>query len=191
MKDLSDEKLCELSQQKNAEATVILIERYKHMVSSIAHGYFLTDGDLEDLIQVGTIAVFKAICSYKNKAEFKNYAFKCVKNAILTAVKKSNSNKNKPLINYISFSGFSDGDSDRTILMADDSCDPEESYINFESEVELKQKIKGSLSKYENQILSLYLQGYSYTEIGLQLNKSSKSIDNALQRIKRKILIYK
>ena len=187
-KKLSDERLAQLAKDGDAEAMEKLIVRYRYLVTSIAHSYFLIDGDLEDLIQVGQIGIFKAINTYNGKVEFKFYAYKVVKNTVLSAIKKSNTSKNLPLNNYIPLSGFVDGDNDKNILLADENFSPEETYINNETEEELKDRIFSSLSKYESEILTYYLQGYTYVEISSKLNKSIKSIDNALQRIKKKLL---
>ncbi|MBQ3597516.1 MAG: sigma-70 family RNA polymerase sigma factor [Clostridia bacterium] len=183
----SDQKLCEMAQNKDSEAMETLISRYKHVVASIAHSYFLVDGDVEDLVQVGMIAVFKAIQTFSNKVEFKFYVSKCVKNAIFTAIKKSFSQKNLPLNNYVSIYGFSSGDNDKNFLVADDNFGPEQSYINTETVQELKDNIKKTLSKYEWKILTLYLEGFTYKDISIKLDKQPKSVDNALQRIKKKI----
>lgn len=185
---LDDEKLVLLAQSKDADAMEVLILRYRQMVSSVARSYFLTDGDVEDLIQVGQIGVFKAITTYNGKVDFKYYVFKCIKNAVLTAIKKSQTDKNKALSNYVSLSGFVDGDNDKNPLLIDAQFDPEETLINTETEQELKDKFAQYLSKYEYEILTYYLQGYTYNEISEKLNKKSKSIDNALQRIKNKLL---
>lgn len=186
---LSDEELVKLAKNGDSDAMESVILRYRYLVTSIAHSYFLSNGDVEDLVQLGQIAVFKAITTFNGKVEFKYYVYKCVKNAVITAIKNANALKNQPLNNYISLTGVLDGDQDKTGLVADVKSDPEQSLINVESEMELNDKIKNILSKYENEILSLYLKGYSYTEIGLKLNKNTKSIDNALQRIKNKLLV--
>ena len=186
---LSDEELVKLAKNGDSDAMESVILRYRYLVTSIAHSYFLSNGDVEDLVQLGQIAVFKAITTFNGKVEFKYYVYKCVKNAVITAIKNANTLKNQPLNNYISLTGVLDGDQDKTGLVADVKSDPEQSLINVESEMELNDKIKNILSKYENEILSLYLKGYSYTEIGLKLNKNTKSIDNALQRIKNKLLV--
>lgn len=188
-KELSDEFLASLAQQNDAEAMETLILRYRYLVTAIAHSYFLVDGDVEDLIQVGQIGVFKAITTYKGKAEFKFYAFKCVKNSVLSAIKKSTTYKHFALNNAIPLAKFVEGDNDKNILLADLKFDPVEKLINTESEEELLNSIKNNLSSYENEILSLYLQGYTYVEIADRLSKKPKSIDNALQRIKKKLLL--
>lgn len=188
-KELSDEFLASLAQQNDADAMETLILRYRYLVTAIAHSYFLVDGDVEDLIQVGQIGVFKAITTYKGKVEFKYYVYKCVKNSVLSAIKKSTTNKNFALNNAIPLAKFVEGDNDKNILLADLKFDPVEKLINTESEEELLNSIKNSLSNYENEILSLYLQGYTYVEIADKLSKKPKSIDNALQRIKKKLLL--
>ena len=184
---LSDEALCELAKEQNAEAMETLIYRYRQLVLSFAHHYYLTDGDIEDLIQVGQIGVFNAITTFNGLVEFKYYVFKCVRNAIFTAVKRSNASKHAPLNTSLSLSGLSENDEEKNPLFADLKFDPVERIVNAESEEELKSIIKNSLSKYENDILAFYLQGYSYVEISEKLKKTPKSIDNALQRIKKKI----
>ena len=184
---LSDEELCELAQKKNNDAVDALINRYLKLVKSIVHHYYLTGGDLEDLIQVGQIAVFKAITTYSGKAEFKYYVFKCIKNSIISAIKKANALKNHALNTSFSLSGLVTDEEDKNPLVADIKFDPVEKIVNLETEIELKNNISAILSKYENLILSYYLQGFSYVEISQLLNKSAKSIDNALQRIKKKI----
>ena len=186
---LSDEELIKLANDGDSEAMESVILRYRQLVTAIAHSYFLSNGDTEDLVQLGQIAVFKAITTFNGKAEFKFYVYKCIKNAVITAIKNSNALKNQPLNNYISLTGYFDDSQDKNELFADDKSDPEQSILNSESESELNDKIRLLLSKYENEILSLYLKGYSYTEIGVKLNKNTKSIDNALQRIKSKLLV--
>ncbi|MBR2870029.1 MAG: sigma-70 family RNA polymerase sigma factor [Clostridia bacterium] len=183
----TDEELCNLAKEHNSEAMETLINRYRQLVLSFAHHYYLTGGDIEDIIQVGQIGVFNAITTYNGMVEFKYYVFKCVRNAVFSAVKKSNANKHSPLNNSLSLSGFQDKDEEKNPLFADLKFDPIERIVNAESEEELKEKIKNSLSKYENEILAFYLQGYSYVEISKKLNKTPKSIDNALQRIKKKV----
>lgn len=188
-KNLTDEQLIGLAKQGNSDAMECLILRYRYLVTSIAHSYFLSSGDTEDLVQVGQIAVFRAITTFSGKVDFKYYAYKCVKNAVISAIKKANTLKNQPLNNYISLSGLVGFDDDKNELIADSKTDPEVNYLYAESEKELFDKIKESLSKFENDILTLYLKGYTYTEIGIKLNKNTKSIDNALQRVKSKLLV--
>ena len=185
--NLPDERLVEISKNGDNKATETLILRYKNLVRAIARSYFLADGALEDLLQEGDIGLFKAIEGFNGSSSFKSYAFICVKSAVISAIKKSNSNKNKPLNNYISISGIDGNDSDKSDIVIDSGFDPETGYINKESESELKLRIKDTLSAFEYKILTKYLSGYSYAEIGEETNKPIKSIDNALQRIRKKL----
>lgn len=186
---LTDEKLLELCTGENAdeEALGALLMRYKHTVNSVARAYFLSGGDTDDLLQEGMIGVFKAISTYNGKSSFKNYAYKCIKTTILSAVKKSGRLKNRPLYNYVPLTAEEGDDADKNSFLSDDSFDPEERYINDEAEKELKARIKEGLSDLEFKILSLYLAGYSYREIAEKTDKSVKSVDNAVQRIRKKI----
>ncbi|MBR5900672.1 MAG: sigma-70 family RNA polymerase sigma factor [Clostridia bacterium] len=185
---LTDEQLATLSQGKDSEAMHVLINRYKNLVSSIARSYFLNGGDVEDLIQEGMIGVFKAIETFNGNVAFKYYAYKCIKNSILSVIRRYNSAKNLPLENYLSLSVYFDGEIDKADFVADDNFGPEQSLINKESEVELKNKINNALTCDERKILSLYLQGYSYKNISEQIDKSAKFVDNNLQKIKKKLI---
>lgn len=190
VKSLTDEQLVALSQHKDENAIEELFNRYKYIVSAIAHSYFLNGGDSEDLIQEGLFAVFKAISSFNAKANFKTYVYTCVKNRIFSVIKSSNRNKNLPLNNYLSISGGVESDNlDKNKAIIDKNFSPEETYINLEAENELKGKISKVLSEYEYKILVYYLKGYSYRELGEMFSKKEKSIDNAIQRIRKKILL--
>ncbi len=188
-KSMSDEQLVVLAQVKNESAIDELFNRYKYIASAVAHSYFLNGGDSEDLLQEGLFAVFKAITTFNTKYNFKAYVYKCVKNRILTVITSSNRYKNQPLNNYISLSGTFDSDIEKNEIIVDSEFGPEETYINTESEKELKDIINNCLSSYEHKILFYYLKGYSYREISEKLDKKEKSIDNAIQRIRKKILL--
>lgn len=184
----TDEELISLIQQNNSNACEELLTRYKQYVVSWVRAYFLTCGDSEDLVQEGMFAVFSAIYSFNGKSKFKSYAKTCVKNRIYSVIRSSKRLKNQPLDNYISLSGWADNDSDKTEIIIDTAFGPEEEFIHNETEKELISLIRHSLSDYEYRILFLYLNGYSYMEIEEKLNKNRKSVDNALQRIRKKIL---
>lgn len=186
--NLSDEELALLVQKNDSEACEELLNRYKQHVVSWVRAYFLTCGDSEDLVQESMVAVFSAINSFNGKSKFKTYAKTCVKNRIFSVIKNSKRLKNQPLDNYISLSGWADNDSDKTEIIIDTAFGPEEKFINSETEKELIYIIRRNLSDYEYRILFLYLHGYSYSEIEEKLSKSRKSVDNALQRIRKKIL---
>ncbi len=183
---LTDEELAYLA-NKDEIALESLMERYKPMINSIARSYFLTSGDIDDLIQEGMIGVFKAITSFNGKSSFKAYAYTCIKTNIITAIKKSNRNKNKPLNNYISLSGTDGNDEDKNLLVCDKNFDPERKVIEMESHDELRETIKQKLSQFEYKILLYYLQGFSYSDISERTGKKEKSIDNAIQRIRKKL----
>lgn len=184
--NLTDEELVWLA-QKNGEGIEVLMDRYKNKVNSFARSYFLTGGDVDDLIQEGMVGFFKAITTYNGKASFNTHAYTCIKTSILSAVKKSNRLKNIPLNNYVSLSGGVDESADKTEIIIDGSFGPEEIFINAENLNELKNIIAKNLSKFENNVLSLYLKGYSYGDIAQKTKKQVKSIDNALQRIRKKL----
>lgn len=188
LEKLTDEQLVLLARENNAAAIDELFKRYKYIISSVAHSYFLTGGDSEDLLQEGMLASFKAINTFNGKSSFKSYLYVCVKNRILSIIKSSTRLKNQPLNNYISLSSVVNGEIDKSEIIIDGDFSPEEKYINAETANELVNKIKRELSEYEYTILTLYLKGYSQKEISEKVDKKDKSVDNALQRIKKKIL---
>lgn len=187
MKDKTDEELVLLARQNDAEALETLMDRYKNVVKAVTRSLYLSGGDSEDLLQEGMIGIFKAVATYNGKSAFSAYVFTCVRNNVLSAVKKYGSNKNLPLKNYISLSGYGEG-ADKPEIVIYGGNNPETDYINKESEKELKSNIKKILSGMEYRILTLYLQGFSYAEIGNELGKSSKTADNAIQRIRKKVI---
>ena len=188
LQTLSDEELVLLAQKDNKTAMSFIIEKYKSVVKAVSRSYFLVGGDDEDLFQEGLIGLFNAIVSYNGKSSFKSYVYVCVKNNIVSVIRKYNNQKNLPMLNYVSLTGQANMESDKTDIVIDERIsDPETEYINRESSEELKQKISNTLSNLENNILALYLQGFSYAEIALKTNKQVKSIDNAIQRIRKKV----
>ena len=181
---LSDEQLAAAA-KTDFRALETLIGRYKQAVRGLARQYFLTGGEEDDLIQEGTIGLFKAITAYDGTSPFKNYAFTCIKSGIISTVRKSTSYKHKALMYYVPICvGEED---DKNPLIKGEISDPEEEYINSESAKEFMRRIKAVLSKYEYEILTLYLDGYSYLDIARAKYKNEKSVDNAVQRIRKKI----
>lgn len=188
LKTLSDNELVTLAQQKNQNAVEELMERYKYVPAAVARSYFLIGGAKEDLLQEGMIGVYRAISTFDSgKAEFKTYVYSCVKNSIISSIKKSKTKKNQPLNEYVSLSGYTEGDSDKTFIIQDNAFGPEELFINRESENELIETVKNILTKTEYEIFLCYIKGDTYSQIGEQTNRSIKSVDNAIQRIKKKI----
>lgn len=188
----TDEELVALA-KTDEEACNVLIGRYLNVVKSVSRSYFLTSGDIDDLIQVGMIGVFKAISTYNGASSFRTYAYKCIKTSIFSAIKQANCKKNLPLNNYISLSGSIDenDDLDKSDIVMDINNNPEKAVMDKEAENELKAIINDVLTELEHKILILYLQGYSYFDIAEKSGKNIKSIDNALQRIRKKILASK
>ncbi len=186
-KNLTDEELAFLA-KTDEQALELLLEKYKPMINSFARRYFLNSGDIDDLVQEGMIGVFKAITSFNGSSSFSTYAYTCIKTNVITAVKRANRNKNKPLNNYISLSGAEGDDVDKSLLVSDENFDPEKNYIEMEAESELQDKIKQKLSDFEYKILVYYLQGFSYVDIGDKTGRNAKSIDNAVQRIRKKLV---
>lgn len=189
--NLTDENLAVLAKTDNA-CLELLLERYVSVIQSIVSKYFVKGYDEEDLRQEGRLSVVKAVKHYDGQSGFKNFASKCIKNSVLTLIKKANRLKNLPLKDYISLSGLNDTDDvDKNKLLSWDKRSPLEDIIEKEKESELIEKIKSSLSAYEYQVFSLYLYGYSYEDIKKALKKDVKSIDNAIQRARKKLEFVK
>ena len=185
----NESEIVSLARDGNANAMELVFEKYKSTVKAIARSYYLVGGDEDDLIQEGTIGVFRAVKSYKGDAPFKPYAIKCIKTAIISIVRHDLAQKNIPLNKSVSISGGEESDADKSSIVIDDRFQPELEYLKSEAESELKEKIVQNLSSYEISVLSLYLNGFSYADISNKLQKPQKSIDNALQRIRKKILL--
>lgn len=191
--DTSDEQLAMESQRGNAAATDFLIEKYKGFVKSRARTYFLIGADREDIIQEGMIGLYKAIRDFSDEkpASFRAFAELCITRQMITAVKTATRQKHIPLNSYISLNKpVYDEENERTLLDTITETrhfDPEEIMITKEHFVLLEEKMSKVLSRLEWNVMSLYLDGQSYVEIARRLGKSEKSIDNALQRVKRKV----
>ena len=176
---VSDEELVRAARADDAHAMEALLLRYSGMVRSIARGYFLAGGDTDDLIQEGMIALYCSVGDYDfSSMRFKSFAYLCVTRRILDAVKASGRQKNRPLNNYVSLF-------DLNVELP--VPDPLEEMIDRENSEELFRKINGVLSDFEFRILALYMKGLSTSEICALTNKNEKSVDNALQRSKKKI----
>lgn len=192
LQDLLDDELIRLSQQGHSYALELLIQRYRSFVLSKARTYFLVGGDKEDVTQEGMIGLYNAICDYdQNKiTSFRAFADLCITRQIITAIKAATRQKHTPLNTYISLNKpIYDEDSDRMLIdLIEESrvSDPQELIIYEENLKRLKSKLSQALSDFEYKVLNLYLDGYTYQEISDKLNRHVKSIDNALQRIKRK-----
>ena len=189
---LSDEELSSLSNSGSRNAEEELVLRYMRLVRACSRPYFLAGADSEDLIQEGMLGLIAAIREYnpERKASFRTYAELCIKRRLYSAIRAAARDKHSPLNNYISFEApLFDGNSDHAAYIAplQDQRDPEELIIGREEFKELSDALNGQLSKFEAEILGLYLKGLSYQEIAVEVNKTPKSVDNAVQRIKRKL----
>ena len=170
-----------------------IITKYKNFVKAKAKSYFLVGADKDDIIQEGMIGLYKAIrdFNYEKSTTFKAFAELCVTRQIITAIKTATRQKHIPLNTYISLNKpVSEDDSERTLLDILSSMkisDPEELVIGKEEKAQIEDAISRVLSDLEMEVLQSYLDGKSYQEIACDLDRHAKSIDNALQRVKRKL----
>ncbi|MGE5613087.1 MAG: RNA polymerase sporulation sigma factor SigH [Bacillota bacterium] len=191
-----DEELIRDAKSGNTQALEYLINKYKSFVRAKARTYFLIGADREDIIQEGMIGLYKAIRDYRGDkfSSFRAFAELCITRQIITAIKTATRQKHIPLNSYISLNKpIFDEESDRTLLdvISEESVnDPEEMMINREEFAGIEVKMGEILSDLEWEVLSQYLQGRSYQEIAVLLRRHVKSIDNALQRVKRKLEKY-
>lgn len=194
--ELTDEELVQLSKSGDESATDLIIERYKFFVKSKSRTYFLIGADKEDLIQEGMIGLYKAIRDYNPQklASFKNFAEICITRQIITAIKTATRQKHIPLNSYISLNKPAyDDESERTLIdlvSEKEKFNPEDIMITKENFSSMFRKMSTILSSYEWKVMNLFIDGKSYSEIAKKLKKSEKSIDNALQRIKKKVEKY-
>lgn len=193
---ISENDIINLAQKRENAAMEYLLEKYKPLVRQKTRKLFLIDGDKDDLIQEGMIGLFKAVRDYQvgKDAAFRTFADLCISRQLYSAIKKSNRLKNQPLNSYVSIYSdeFSDADElagDRTVISSgsDNIANPEAIMIDRENAIDMQNKMFDKLSKMEREVLKRYLEGMTYQEIAADMEKSPKSIDNALQRIKGKI----
>jgi len=193
---LNDEEIVQAACTGNNQATEFLINKYKNFVRAKARSYFLIGADREDIIQEGMIGLYKSIRDFRpdKLASFKAFAELCVTRQIITAIKTATRQKHIPLNSYVSLNKpIFDEDSDRTLMDVISGAkitDPEELMINREEYEDIEKKMNEILSSLERRVLMLYLEGKSYQEIAVELQRHVKSIDNALQRVKRKMERY-
>jgi RNA polymerase sporulation-specific sigma factor len=192
---LDDGYLIALAKQGHAEAYDRIVRRYYGFVRLKASSYFLAGGDSDDLIQEGLVGLYKAVRDFRSDREssFRNFAELCITRQIITAVKTATRNKHTPLNQYVSFSSSpagASGDSEATldeVLPGSTTHDPVNQVISSEELRSLVACLSTVLSELESRVLSLYLDGYSYEQIGDKLACDTKTVDNALQRVKRKV----
>lgn len=190
---LEDEEIVKKARGGDAQALEYLIKKYKNFVRAKARSYFLIGADKEDIIQEGMIGLYKAVRDFREDklASFRAFAELCITRQIITAIKTATRQKHIPLNSYVSLNKpIYDEESDRTlmdVLSGAKITDPEELIISREELSRMEEKIGEILSDLEWEVLMSYLQGKSYQEIAVDLERHVKSIDNALQRVKRKL----
>ena len=191
--EMLDEDLVEAAKAGDDRASEFLIHKYRNFVRVKAKAYFLVGADREDIIQEGMIGLYKAIRDFRRDklSSFRAFAELCITRQIITAIKTATRQKHIPLNSYISLNKpIYDEDSDRTLLDVISGMkvsDPEELVINQEASARMRARIRRNLSELEHRVLTAYLQGKSYQEMANELQRHVKSIDNALQRVKRKL----
>jgi len=189
---MADDEVATLAQQGDGEALAFLLDKYKNFVRAKARSYFLIGADHEDIVQEGMIGLYKAIRDFKadKLTSFRAFAELCIKRQIITAIKTATRQKHVPLNSYVSLNKpLYDEESDRTLLDVIEGrvTNPEDLFISQEGMNHIQQQIDTLLSDFEKQVLEAFLDGKSYQEIAVMLNRHVKSIDNALQRVKRKL----
>ena len=193
---MADEQVVKLAQEQDGAALEYLLNKYKNFVRTKARSYFLIGADHEDIVQEGMIGLYKAIRDYRAEklSSFRAFAELCVTRQIITAIKTATRQKHIPLNSYISLNKpIYEEDSDRTLLdviTEEGMSNPEEMIIDREDLSMIEGRIGQMLSDLEKDVLVRYMEGKSYVEIAEEMDRHVKSIDNALQRIKRKLLKY-
>ena len=192
--DISDEELIKETRLGNLEAQNYLLEKYRSLVTMKANKFFLIGAESDDMIQEGMIGLFKAIQSYdleKNNS-FKTFANLCVERQLITAIKTSNRQKHIPLNSSFSLNKTAfDEDDDTSLIEVLDSKfveDPLDTITKKEYFETIESKIEKNLSFFEKKVLERYIQGESYIDIASKLNSPVKSVDNAIQRIRKKAI---
>nr|WP_275592227.1 RNA polymerase sporulation sigma factor SigH [Bacillus atrophaeus] len=193
---MEDEQVIEKVHVGDSDALDYLITKYRNFVRAKARSYFLIGADREDIVQEGMIGLYKSIRDFREDklTSFKAFAELCITRQIITAIKTATRQKHIPLNSYVSLDKpIFDEESDRTLLdviSGAKTLNPEEMIINQEEFDDIELKMGELLSDLERKVLVLYLDGRSYQEISDDLNRHVKSIDNALQRVKRKLEKY-
>ena len=193
--NMSDEQLIEeIKENNNEEALEFLICKYKDLVNTKVGKYFMVGAERDDIIQEGLIGLYKAIKDYKigMQNSFKSFANLCVERQLITAIKTSNRQKHMPLNSYLSLNGVAYEDDEDSNLMdifnAHQIEDPLDTITKKEYYKTVESAIDKSLSTFEKQVLDRYMQGESYVQIAEKLDTPVKSIDNAIQRIRKKAI---
>jgi RNA polymerase sporulation-specific sigma factor len=192
--ELADNQLAARFQSGDVEALTVLLQRYRRLALAKAHGYFLIGGDSDDVEQEGMIGLFKAARDFRQdrQSSFRAFAELCVTRQILTAVKKATRQKQQPLNQYRSLAGGGEGEEPGErqaddLLLDRRAADPADAVVSLERMRAMRRSMADVLTQLEVDVLGLYLSGQSYQQIGQRLGRHVKAVDNALQRIKRKL----
>ncbi|HEY0398871.1 MAG TPA: RNA polymerase sporulation sigma factor SigH [Acidimicrobiia bacterium] len=195
--ELSDDELVARFQGGDNDSLDVLLQRYRRFTRAKARGYFLIGADSDDIEQEGMIGLFKAVRDFRpdRQASFRAFAELCITRQIITAIKTATRQKHQPLNSYLSLSGTRPGEENGSgtveeVLEAKGLIDPIEFIISMEDLRSMRRMMSEMLSKLEVEVLRLYVEGKSYQEIAEVLGRHVKSIDNALQRIKRKLDVH-
>lgn len=193
--ELRDEEMVKKAKQGNEEALDYIINKYKDVVNMKVSKYFMVGAEKEDIIQEGLIGLYKAIKSFDSNNEnssFKTFANICIERQLITAIKTSNRQKHMPLNSYLSLnmSAYEDDEADTVIDVLDSNTteDPLDTITKKEYYIAVEDAIDKSLSPFEKKVLQRFAQGESYIQIADKLNTPVKSIDNAIQRIRKKAI---
>ncbi len=191
--NLDDIEILKLYKNGDQEAHIFLIKKYKPLVKLKARSYFLIGGDDDDIIQEGMIGLFKAIRDFDMTKDiaFKTFANLCINRQIINAIKSDNRYKNTPLNNSFSLNTYLNNDNGSEYIELIESIpsdNPEEIMVSKENKLILEEHIAKQLTTLEKKVLYYYLSGKNYSDIGRIINKSEKSVDNALQRLRKKIM---
>lgn len=194
LEQLTDEELInQIKKNNNDKALEFLMDKYKAFVFARAKSYYMVGGEKQDIVQEGLIGLFKAIKNFNNdkQTSFKAFADLCIRRQIVSAIKTSTRQKHIPLNNCISLnSAFEDENGEKSladILENEIAPDPSDTIVNKETFLNIKSKITSILSEFEQEVLDYHLCGYTYTQIASSLKVEPKSVDNAIQRIKKKM----
>ena len=193
-KDMSDEDLIDIIKSGDKSALEFLIGKYKELVNMKVSKFFMIGAEREDIVQEGLIGLFKAVKNYNREKQnsFKTFANLCIERQLITAIKSSNRQKHMPLNSYLSLNTTAyEEDEDSTLLDVFDAHqmeDPLETITKKEYYQTVENAIDKSLSDFEKQVLNRYMQGESYVQIAEKLDAPVKSIDNAIQRIRKKAI---
>ncbi|MGH9279470.1 MAG: RNA polymerase sporulation sigma factor SigH [Acidimicrobiales bacterium] len=192
--EITDDDLVALFHGGEVQALNLLLERYRRFARSKARGYFLVGADFDDIEQEGMIGLYKAVRDFRpdRQASFRAFAELCITRQIITAIKTATRQKHQPLNRYVSLSGLRVVDDPgewwvEELLDDHHVPDPADEVVSCERMAAMRASMAEMLSTLEVDVLRLYLEGHSYQEISVMLGRHVKSIDNALQRIKRKL----